>query len=134
MSEINVTPMVDVMLVLLVIFMITAPLLSVGVPVNLPKTEAPQISGSDEPLVISIDSRGRVYVQETETKLGILIARLRAIAANKSDIRILVRGDKTVPYGRILEVMGMVSAAGYSKVGLVAELPSPTVANQAESR
>jgi biopolymer transport protein TolR len=134
MSEINVTPMVDVMLVLLVIFMITAPLLSVGVPVNLPKTAAPPISGSDEPLVISIDARGRVYVQETETRMGILIARLRAIADNKSDIRILVRGDKTVPYGRILEVMGMVSAAGYSKVGLVAELPGSAVANQAEAR
>ena len=124
MSEINVTPMVDVMLVLLIIFMITAPLLTVGVPVDLPKTKASIITGQDEPLVISVDRRGRIYLQETELKLDILVARLKAITRNKADTRIFVRGDKIVVYGRILEVMGTVTAAGFSRVALIAELPT----------
>ena len=124
MSEINVTPMVDVMLVLLIIFMVTAPLLTVGVPVDLPKTKASVITGQDEPLVISVNREGRIYLQETELELDKLVARLRAITDNKPDTRIFVRGDKTVVYGRIIEVMGTVSAAGFSRVALIAELPT----------
>ena len=124
MSEINVTPMVDVMLVLLIIFMITAPLLTVGVPVDLPKTEAAVITGQDEPLVISINRGGRIYLQETELKLDVLGARLRAITRNKLDTRIFVRGDRAVVYGLIMEVMGTVNAAGFKRVALIAELPT----------
>jgi biopolymer transport protein TolR len=124
MSEINVTPMVDVMLVLLVIFMVTAPLLTVGVPVDLPKTEATVMRGQDEPLVITVNSAGRVFLQETEMELEALVARLRAITQNKLDTRIFVRGDRAVVYGRIMEVMGTVNAAGFSKVALIAELPA----------
>ncbi len=123
MSEINVTPMVDVMLVLLIIFMVTAPLLTVGVPVDLPKTEAAVITGQDEPLVVTIDGTGRIFLQETEIDLDRLVPRLRAVTANKADTRIFVRGDKSVAYGRIMEVMGTVSYAGFSKVALIAELP-----------
>jgi biopolymer transport protein TolR len=124
MSEINVTPMVDVMLVLLIIFMVTAPLLTVGVPVDLPKTEASVMTGQDEPLVITVNSAGRIFLQETEVALDVLVARLKAITANKADSRIFVRGDKTVVYGRIMEVMGTVNAAGFKRVALIAELPS----------
>jgi biopolymer transport protein TolR len=123
MSEINVTPMVDVMLVLLIIFMVTAPLLTVGVPVDLPKTEASVITGQDEPLVITINREGKIFLQETELDMGTLVPRLRAITQNKPDTRIFVRGDKAAVYGRIVEVMGTVSAAGYSRVALIAELP-----------
>ncbi len=123
MSEINVTPMVDVMLVLLIIFMVTAPLMTVGVPVDLPKTEASVISGKDEPLVITIDGMGRVFLQETEIELDKLVPRLRAITANKRGQRIFVRGDRSVFYGQIMEVMGTVNAAGFAKVALIVELP-----------
>ncbi len=123
MSEINVTPMVDVMLVLLIIFMVTAPLLTVGVPVDLPKTKASMIPGKDEPLVITIDGMGRVFLQETEIELEKLVPRLRAITANKRDTRIFVRGDRSVFYGQIMQVMGTVNAAGFAKVALIVELP-----------
>jgi len=123
MSDINVTPLVDVMLVLLIIFMVTAPLLTVGVPVDLPKTEAAPITGQDEPLVISINSQGKVFLQETEIDLDSLVPRLQAITNNKPDTRIFVRGDQSVPYGRIVEVMGTVSSAGFTRVALIAELP-----------
>lgn len=127
MSEINVTPFVDVMLVLLIVFMITAPLLTVGVPVELPKTEAATINDSDEPLVISIDKTGAIFLQEIATPLENLIARLQAVTGTNSDIRIYVRGDKGIQYGRVMEVMGRVSVAGYSKVSLLAELPQDAV-------
>jgi biopolymer transport protein TolR len=123
MSDINVTPLVDVMLVLLIIFMVTAPLLTVGVPVDLPKTDARPISGQDEPLVVSVNNSGKVYLQETEIQLSDLVSRLQAITNNKPDTRIFVRGDKNVAYGRIMEVMGTVSSAGFSRVALIAELP-----------
>lgn len=126
MSDINVTPMVDVMLVLLVIFMITAPLLTVGVPVDLPKTQAAQINEAIEPLVVTVNAEGKVFIQETETDMGSLVARLQAITGSKPDTRIFVRGDKSVAYGRIMEVMGTISAAGFSKVALIAELPRGT--------
>jgi biopolymer transport protein TolR len=123
MSDINVTPMVDVMLVLLIIFMVTAPLLTVGVPVDLPKTDAAPITGQDEPLVVSVNSQGQIFLQETEIELPNLVARLQAITSNKPDTRIFVRGDKSVNYGRVVEVMGTLSSAGFSKVALLAELP-----------
>jgi biopolymer transport protein TolR len=123
MAEINVTPMVDVMLVLLVIFMITAPLLTVGVPVDLPKTKAASINEAIEPLVISINAEGKVFLQETETPIDSLVPRLQAITLNKPDTRIFVRGDKSVPYGQVVEVMGLVSSAGFTHVALVAEMP-----------
>ncbi|MQA64472.1 MAG: protein TolR [Alphaproteobacteria bacterium] len=124
MSDINVTPMVDVMLVLLIIFMVTAPLLTVGVSVDLPKTEASVITGQDEPLVISVNREGKIFLQETELPLDALVPRLRSITENKPDTRIFVRGDQTVAYGRIVEVMGTVNAAGFTRVALIAELPS----------
>ena len=124
MSDINVTPFVDVMLVLLIIFMVTAPLLTVGVPVDLPKTQAAAVTGQDEPLVITLNAQGKIFLQETEIALDALAPRLIAITANKPDTRIFVRGDKEIAYGRIMEIMGTVSAAGFAKVALLAELPS----------
>jgi len=124
MSDINVTPMVDVMLVLLVVFMITAPLLTAGVPVDLPKTSAAQLTGQDEPLVISIDKNGKAYLQDTEISDDNLGPRLAAITNNRKDARIFVRGDRTLAYGRIMEVMGIINSAGFTKVALVAEMPS----------
>jgi biopolymer transport protein TolR len=121
MSEINVTPMVDVMLVLLVIFMVTAPLLTVGVKVDLPKTQASEIKGEDEPLAVTIDGRGRVFLQDTEVKMDALVPRLKAIAASKPDLRIFVRGDKAIRYGRVMEVMSAIHAGGFRKVALLTE-------------
>jgi biopolymer transport protein TolR len=123
-ADINVTPFVDVMLVLLVIFMITAPLLTAAVQVDLPRTQAAQATGQDEPLVISINAEGKTFLQETELDMDTLIARLRAILQNKADQRIFVRGDKGLAYGKIMEIMGALSSAGFSKVALVAEVPS----------
>ena len=121
MSEINVTPMGDVMLVLLIIFMVTAPLLTVGVQVDLPKTKASIIRGEDEPLAITVDAEGQVYLQETEIDLEGLLPRLNAITGNNPNVRIFVRGDASVNYGRVMEVMGTINAAGYRKVALVTE-------------
>jgi biopolymer transport protein TolR len=123
MAEINVTPFVDVMLVLLVVFMVTAPLLTVGVPVDLPKAPAAVISTPDEPIVITIDAKSRVYIQETEVALENLAARLRAITGTNPETRIFVRGDKAIEYGKVMEVMGSVSEAGFKKVSLLANLP-----------
>ena len=128
MSEINVTPMVDVMLVLLIIFMVAAPLLTVGVPVDLPKTAAATINDQDEPLVISIDKDGKLFLQDTEIPLESLVPRLNAITNNKPDTRVYVRGDRAIDYGRIMEVMGTVSSAGFTKVALIAELPREAAA------
>ena len=126
MSEINVTPFVDVMLVLLVVFMITAPLMSVGVPVELPKSEAASINTPDEPLVVSINARAEIFIQETPVLLENLSARLAAVTGANPDTRIYVRGDKSIDYGKVMEVMGRISAAGYNKVSLLAELPDGT--------
>ena len=125
MSEINVTPMVDVMLVLLIIFMVTAPLLTVGVPIDLPKANAPPVTEPGEPLVITVDRDGKIYLQETEIAIENLSARLTAITESKDNTRIFVRGDRAVDYGAVMEVMGTVSAAGFTKVALVAEMPAP---------
>jgi len=123
MAEINVTPLVDVMLVLLIVFMVTAPLLTVGVPVDLPKTEAQNLNQPEEPLVVSIDESGTIYIQETEVDSATLVPKLRAITQNNPEARIFVRGDQKIAYGRIMEVMGLMNAAGFTKVALIAEMP-----------
>ncbi len=125
MAEINVTPLVDVMLVLLIVFMVTAPLLTVAVPLDLPKTQAQSLHQDKEPLVISVDATGQVFLQETPTPLNALVPRLKAITGANSEARLFVRGDKGLSYGKIMEVMGTISAAGFNKVALVAELPKP---------
>ena len=119
MSEINVTPFVDVMLVLLVIFMITAPLLSVGVPVDLPQTQAPPLTTPEEPLEITVRADGQVFLQETAIELETLVPRLVAITRNNPEARIYVRGDKAINYGRVLEVIGLVTGAGFTKLALI---------------
>ncbi len=123
-AEINVTPMVDVMLVLLVIFMVTAPLLTVGVPVDLPKTKASVINEKDEPLTVSIDGKGDLYLQETTIELPVLVPRLVAITGENPEARIYVRGDKSISYGQVMEVMGAISAGGFKKVALISEMPT----------
>jgi biopolymer transport protein TolR len=126
MAEINVTPMVDVMLVLLVIFMITAPLLTAGIPVNLPQTKAEALSEPTEPLVVTVNGEGKVFLQETEVPIESLVARLQAITANKPYTKIYVRGDKAINYGRVMEVMGLVKGAGFAQVALIVEQPPET--------
>ena len=106
-----------------VVFMVTAPLLTVGVPVDLPKTKAKAIADSEEPLVISVNAEGVIFLQDTEVEIENLVPRLKAITANKADTRIYVRGDRSIDYGRVLEVMGTVNVAGFTRVALVAELP-----------
>jgi len=123
MGEINVTPFVDVMLVLLIVFMVTAPLLTVGVPVDLPKTKAGQISANAAPLVVSLQADGDLYLQEAEIAPDQLIARLRAISEANPEVRIFVRGDRSVQYGEIVGLMGRIQSAGFARVALVAELP-----------
>ena len=125
MSEINVTPLVDVMLVLLIVFMVTAPLLTVGVEVNLPKTKAGPVTGRDEPLAVSIDAKGRVYIQDSEVELDRLIPRLMAITANNPDVRVFIRGDAGVDYGRVMTVMGILNASGFAKVALITNRSRP---------
>lgn len=122
-TDINVTPLVDVMLVLLIVFMVTAPMLTVGVPVDLPKTHAAKLNDQVEPIVISVDAAGKSYLQEMELEGEALIARLRAITESNPEARIYVRGDKSLAYGRVMEIMGEVAAAGFSKVSLIAEMP-----------
>jgi biopolymer transport protein TolR len=126
MSEINVTPMVDVMLVLLIIFMISAPLLTVGVPIDLPQTQAASLDTADkEPLAISVNTKGQVFLQNSEIKIDELVPKLQAIAAARggnNDERIYVRADKNVEYGTVMRVMGRLSAAGFRKVALVTEV------------
>jgi biopolymer transport protein TolR len=129
MAEINVTPLVDVMLVLLIIFMVAAPLMTVGVPVDLPKTQASALNQDNEPITITVNPEGKIFLQETEVPLDTLVARLQAIAGeagqgpNAQERRIFVRGDKAISYGRVMEVMGVISAGGFSKVALLAEQP-----------
>ncbi len=132
LSEINVTPFVDVMLVLLIVFMVTAPLLTVGVPVDLPKTQAKTINDPEEPLVISVNAEGIVFIQETEVPIENLVPRLAAITDSKPDTRIFVRGDRSINYGRVMEVMGLVNTAGFTRVALVAELPRGPLGKRSE--
>jgi biopolymer transport protein TolR len=124
MSDINVTPFVDVMLVLLIVFMVTAPLLTVGIPVDLPQTRAQNIPTNEEPLIVSIQSDGAIFVQETPVAQGNLVAMLTAITNANPEARIFVRGDQALAYGRIMQVMGAVTAAGFTRVALVAEQPN----------
>jgi len=123
MAEINVTPMVDVMLVLLIIFMVSAPLLTVGVPIDLPQTQAKSLDQDKEPLTLSINDKGKVYLQNEEIELDKLVPKLDAVAQARGgkDARVYVRGDKNVSYGSMMSVMGRLSAAGFHRVALVTE-------------
>ena len=125
MAEINVTPFVDVMLVLLIIFMVAAPMMTSGVPVDLPRTTAQPLNQDQEPLTISVDPQGRIFLQETEVPMENLVAQLQAIARNQQagapERRIFVRGDRSISYGRVMEVMGTISAGGFTRVALLAE-------------
>ena len=123
MAAINVTPMVDVMLVLLVIFMVTAPLLTVGIPVDLPKTKAEAMQDPDEPLVITINKQGKIYLQETELQLDTVGPRLAAITNNNPEAKIFIRGDKGIDYGTVMQVMGELTSAGFRAVSLIVETP-----------
>jgi biopolymer transport protein TolR len=124
MSEINVTPMVDVMLVLLIIFMVSAPLLTVGVPLDLPQSQAKSLDQDQKPLTVSVDGQGKIFLQDTEVSAEELVAKLVAITAARTgaDERIFVRGDRTVNYGTMMKVMGRISGAGFRRVALVSEV------------
>jgi biopolymer transport protein TolR len=119
MSEINVTPFVDVMLVLLIIFMVAAPLLTVGVPIDLPETQAKALNSETQPITVSVNQQGQVYLQETEIPIDEVVAKLQAIAQAGYSERIYVRGDKTADYGTVMKVMARISSAGYKNLGLV---------------
>ena len=121
-SQINVTPFVDVMLVLLIVFMITAPLLTVGVSVDLPKTKAAQLSSKGDPIVVSIKQNGNLYIQERVIDSVKLLPRLKAISSGNKNLRIYVRGDKDVPYGIVLDTIAKIKSSGFKKVALVAKL------------
>lgn len=125
MAEINVTPFVDVMLVLLIVFMVTAPLLTVGVPVDLPKTRAPALGQDREPLSITVRRDGTIFLQKEQVPEDVLVDKLKAIAANGYDQRIFVRGDDRVNYGKVMEVMGQLAAAGFTHIGLVTDAVKP---------
>lgn len=132
LSDINVTPFVDVMLVLLIIFMVAAPLMMVGVPLQLPRTSATKVAPPKEPLVISIDKDGKLFIRKDAVAEEELIVRLTEIHAVEPDSVVYVRGDKTLEYGRIMQVMGLVGQAGYGKISLVAEGAQPPAAAPAQ--
>ncbi|MFN0264615.1 protein TolR [Tepidamorphus sp. 3E244] len=121
MSEINVTPFVDVMLVLLIIFMVAAPLLTVGVPIDLPETRAKALQSDKDPLTVTVSPDGNVYLQDQEIPIEELVAKLEAIASNGYEERIFVRGDANVGYGAVMQVMGRLNAAGFKRIGLVTD-------------
>jgi biopolymer transport protein TolR len=124
-TDINVAPFVDVMLVLVIIFMVAAPLLNIGVPVDLPKATVKPLNESQDPLVVTVDGEGNIFIQEAAVPEDALVPRLRALSQVNADLRIFVRGDRAINYGRVMQVMGMVSQAGFTKVALVAEAPLP---------
>jgi biopolymer transport protein TolR len=126
LSQINVTPFVDVMLVLLIVFMVTAPLLTVGVTVDLPETRASPLPGQDEPLSVTVSRDGQVFLQDSAIGLEELGPRLQAISERNADARIFVRGDRVIDYGRVMEVVGAIHDAGFARVALVTELEEPT--------
>ena len=127
MAEINVTPFVDVMLVLLIIFMVAAPLLTVGVPVDLPKTAASALPGdNEEPLTVTLTADGRVQIQTTDVARADLIGKLRAIAVERTSDRVFLRADGAIPYAQVMQVMGALNAGGFSNVGLVTDSGGPT--------
>ena len=119
MAEINMTPMVDVMLVLLIIFMVSAPLLTVGVPIDLPETRAQAMEGQTEPIAITVNAQGQIFLQDTEVDINQMVTTLQAIAQNGGETRIFVRGDTTASYGTIMRVMGRLNEAGFRRIGLV---------------
>lgn len=135
MAEINITPFVDVMLVLLIIFMVAAPLMTVGVPVELPKTAAGALpSEAEEPLTITLTSDGRVMIQTTETDEAELVTKLRAIAAERDSTRVFLRADGAIAYARVVEIMGALNAGGFNNIGLVTDTGGPELdANAATS-
>jgi len=124
MSEINVTPFVDVMLVLLIVFMVTAPLLTVGIPVDLPKIKADALTDQKDPIEITVKLDGSVYLGESIVEVENIIPRLNAITDKNTEARIYVRGDRVVAYGRVMEIMSIINSAGYIKVALVAQNPT----------
>ena len=127
MSEINVTPFVDVMLVLLIVFMVAAPLLTVGVEVNLPKTAAEALpSESEEPLTVTLTAEGAIVIQTTETPEADFLTRLRGVAQERSDNKVFLRADGSIPYSKVMEVMGAMNAAGFGNIGLVTDFGGPT--------
>ena len=128
MSEINVTPFVDVMLVLLIIFMVAAPMLTVGVPVELPKTAADALpTEQEEPLVVSLTADGQVIIMTTEVPEAEFVTRLRGIATERADDKVFLRADGSIPYERVMQVMGALNAGGFSNIGLVTESGGPTL-------
>ena len=126
MNDINMVPFIDVMLVLLIIFMVTAPLMTSGVPVDLPKTNAQPINNDSEPLTVSMKADGKIFLQDQETTPDELVTKLQALAKNQPDRRIFVRGDKDLPYGKIMETMGRITQGGFTKVALLAEQTGST--------
>lgn len=120
-SDINVTPFIDVVLVLLIVFMVTAPLLTVGVPVDLPKSAASALNDKEEPVVVSIKKDGALYIQETPVEEDTLVAKLLAVTENNKELRIYVRGDASLDYGKVMSVMGALNGAGFTKVALVSD-------------
>ena len=128
MAEINITPMVDVMLVLMIIFMVAAPLLTVGVPVELPKTSASALpTEQEEPLTITLTADGTMLIQSTETASNELIPKLRAIAAERADDKVFLRADGSIPYDQVMQVMGALNAGGFRNIGLVTDTGGPTL-------
>lgn len=121
-SDINVTPLVDVMLVLLVVFMVTAPMMTIGIPVDLPHADGAPREDKKEPIMISLDSSGKIFLQETEMDVPVLIQKLIVLTQENKDQKIYVRGDKNINYGKVIEIMSAISAAGFDKVSLMAEL------------
>tara|TARA_B100000575_G_C23085026_1_gene625273 strand:- start:325 stop:747 length:423 start_codon:yes stop_codon:yes gene_type:complete len=121
MSEINVTPFVDVMLVLLIVFMVTAPLLTVGIPVDLPKVKATALTDQKDPIEITVNLEGEVYIGESIVEVENLIPRINAITEQNTEARIYIRGDRVVAYGRIMEIMSIINSAGYIKVALITQ-------------
>ncbi|MEH0070290.1 protein TolR [Pannonibacter sp. Pt2-lr] len=118
-NEINITPFVDVMLVLLIIFMVAAPLMTSGVPVDLPETAAKPLQGDNEPITISVTADGKIFIQNTEIALDEVVPKLTAIAENGYEERIFVKGDQTAAYGTMMQIMGRINAAGFKRLGLV---------------
>jgi biopolymer transport protein TolR len=121
MAEINVTPLVDVMLVLLIVFMVTAPLMTSGVNIDLPKTDAKPLNSDSEPLTVSINGTGKIFLQDTEVDMATLVTKLNAIASGDTARRIFVRGDKGIAYGEVMQVMATIAQGGFTKVALLAE-------------
>ncbi|NNE83804.1 MAG: protein TolR [Alphaproteobacteria bacterium] len=129
-TDINVAPFVDVMLVLVIIFMVAAPLLNIGVPVDLPKATLKPLNENQDPLVVTVDAEGNIFIQEAAVPQEALVARLAALTQANPDLRIFVRGDRAISYGRVIQVMGMISQAGFTKVALIAEAPLPGESTQ----